>query len=57
MPSWQEFPNPFAPAPARWVTSVIADPVDASHAYVSYGGFREGYHSANVFETTLSGTR
>ena len=37
------------------MTSVIADPVDASHAYVSYGGFREGYHSANVFETTLSG--
>ena len=34
---------------------MIADPVDASHAYVSYGGFREGYHSANVFETTLSG--
>ena len=53
--SWSEFPNPFAPAPARWVTSVIVDPVDAAHAYVSYGGFREGYRSANVFETTLSG--
>ena len=24
--SWQQFPNPFAPAPARWVTSVIVDP-------------------------------
>src|SRR4029079_1646800 len=32
--SWGEFPNPFAPAPARWVTSVIVDPVDAAHAYV-----------------------
>ena len=53
--SWQEFPNPFAPAPARWVTSVIADPVDPSHAYVSYGGFREGYRSANVYETTIAG--
>ena len=25
--TWQEFPNPFAPDPPRWVTSVIADPV------------------------------
>jgi hypothetical protein len=53
--SWQEFPNPFAPAPPRWVTSVIVDPVDASHAYASYGGFRQGYSSANVYETTTAG--
>ena len=53
--TWQEFPNPFAPDPARWVTSVVVDPADATHAYASYGGFREGYTSANVFETTLVG--
>ena len=53
--SWLEFPNPFAPNPARWVTSVIVDPADATHAYASYGGFRQGYSSANVYETTLSG--
>jgi len=53
--SWTEFPNPFAPNPARWVTSVIVDPADATHAYASYGGFRQGYSSANVYETTLSG--
>jgi hypothetical protein len=48
---WQEFPNPFAPDPARWVTSVIVDPTNANHAFASYGGFREGYTSANVYET------
>jgi hypothetical protein len=48
--TWQEFPNPFAPDPARWVTSVIADPTDAGHAFASFGGFREGYTSANVYE-------
>ena len=31
-------------------------PVDSTHAYASYGGFREGYTSANVFETTKAGT-
>src|SRR5262249_15331257 len=45
----------FAPDPPRWVTSVIVDPVDSTHAYASYGGFREGYTSANVFETTNAG--
>ncbi|HEX7310306.1 MAG TPA: hypothetical protein VF232_03930 [Gaiellaceae bacterium] len=50
--AWQEFPNPFAPDPARWITSVIVDPLDSNHAYASYGGFREGYTSANVYETT-----
>jgi hypothetical protein len=50
--AWQEFPNPFAPGPARWITSVIVDPVDSNHAFASYGGFREGYTSANVYETT-----
>jgi hypothetical protein len=54
--TWQEFPNPFAPDPPRWVTSVVVDPVDSTHAYASYGGFREGYTSANVFETTNAGT-
>jgi hypothetical protein len=53
--TWHEFPNPFAPDPARWVTSVVADPVDAMHAYVSFGGFRDGYSVANVFETTSAG--
>ena len=43
------------PTRARWVTSVIVDPVDASHAYASYGGFRQGYNSANVYETTIAG--
>jgi hypothetical protein len=37
------------------VTSVVVDPVDAMHAYVSYGGFRDGYSAANVFETTEAG--
>ena len=50
--TWQEFPNPFAPDPARWITSVIVDPLDSNHAFASYGGFREGYTSANVYETT-----
>ena len=50
--TWQEYANPFAPDPARWVTSVISDPSDANHAFASYGGFREGYTSANVYETT-----
>ena len=54
--TWQEFPNPFAPDPARWVTSVIVDPLDSNHAYASYGGFREGYTSANVYETTDGAT-
>jgi hypothetical protein len=54
--TWTEFPNPFAPNPPRWVTSVIVDPVNAKHAYASYGGFRQGYTSANVFETTKAGT-
>ena len=53
--TWQQFPNPFDPDPPRWVTSVVADPVDASHAYVSYGGFRDGVTAANVFETTNAG--
>jgi hypothetical protein len=53
--SWQEFPNPFAPAPPRWVTSVVVDPADPNHAYASYGGFRDGYHSANVYETSIAG--
>jgi hypothetical protein len=50
--NWQEFPNPFAPNPPRWVTSVVVDPANSTHAYVSYGGFRDGYTAANVFETT-----
>jgi hypothetical protein len=54
--TWQEFPNPFDPAPPRWVTSVVVDPVDAAHAYVSYGGFRDGVTAANVFETTTAGS-
>ena len=54
--TWQEFPNPFAPDPARWVTSVIVDPLDSNHAFASYGGFREGYTSANVYETTDGAT-
>jgi hypothetical protein len=53
--TWQEFPNPFAPDPPRWVTSVIVDSADSTHAYASYGGFREGYTSANVYEATTDG--
>ena len=34
------------------MTSVIVDPADATHAYASYGGFREGYTSANVYESS-----
>jgi photosystem II stability/assembly factor-like uncharacterized protein len=54
--TWQEFANPFAPNPPRWVTDVVVDPVNSKHAYASYGGFREGYTSANVFETTKAGS-
>jgi hypothetical protein len=36
------------------VTSVIVDPTDAGHAFASYGGFREGYTSANVYEATTN---
>jgi hypothetical protein len=54
--TWQQFANPFAPAPPRWVTSVIADPASANHAFAAYGGFREGYTAANVYETTKAGT-
>ena len=34
------------------MTSVIVDPADSGHAYASYGGFREGYTSANVYESS-----
>jgi len=54
--TWTEFPNPFDPAPPRWVTSIAVDPADGRHAFVSYGGFREGVTAANVFETTSAGS-
>ncbi len=54
--TWMQFANPFDPAPPRWVTSIVADPVDARHAFVAYGGFREGVTAANVFETTSAGS-
>jgi hypothetical protein len=35
---------------------VIVDSADSNHAFASYGGFREGYTSANVYETTDGST-
>jgi len=42
--------------PSRWVNSIIADPDNASHAYVAFSGFRQGDDAANVWETTDGGT-
>ena len=54
--SWQEFPNP-----VRARSASLGDVGDRrpgrlpAHAFASYGGFREGYTSANVYESSADG--
>ena len=50
------------PEPVRAAPAAVGDvrgrrPGRREHAYASYGGFREGYTSANVFETTKAARR
>jgi hypothetical protein len=42
--------------PQKWVTSIVVDPADADHVYVSFANYKEGDLSSNVRETTDSGT-
>lgn len=37
--------------PDRWVTSVVADPVDEHTAYVTFSGYRFGESVAHIFKT------
>ena len=41
--------------PDRWVNSLVVDPTDASHVFAAFSGYREGDHSANVWESTNGG--
>lgn len=41
--------------PHKWVTSIVVDPADANHAYVSFSNYKEGDLAANVWETTDGG--
>ncbi|HEX9823353.1 MAG TPA: glycosyl hydrolase [Actinomycetota bacterium] len=41
--------------PERWVTRVAVDPADASTAYATFSGFREGAKDAHVFRTADGG--
>jgi hypothetical protein len=41
--------------PQQWVTSVVVDPMNASHVYVSFSNYKEGNLAANVWETTDGG--
>ena len=41
--------------PQRWVTSIVADPADARHVFVSFSNYKEGDLAANVWETTDGG--
>jgi hypothetical protein len=41
--------------PQQWVTSIVADPANASHVYVSFSNYKEGNLAANVWETTDGG--
>ena len=41
--------------PQRWVTSIVADPANASHVFVSFSNYKEGDLAANVWETTDGG--
>jgi photosystem II stability/assembly factor-like uncharacterized protein len=41
--------------PQKWVTSIVVDPTDASHVYVSFSNYKEGDLASNVWETTDGG--
>jgi photosystem II stability/assembly factor-like uncharacterized protein len=41
--------------PQQWVTSIVADPANASHVYVSFSNYKEGNLAANVWQTTDGG--
>lgn len=41
--------------PQRWVTSIVTDPADANHVFVSFSNYKEGDLAANVWETTDGG--
>jgi photosystem II stability/assembly factor-like uncharacterized protein len=42
--------------PQQWVTSIVADPAEADHVYVSFSNYKEGDLAANVRETTDGGS-
>jgi photosystem II stability/assembly factor-like uncharacterized protein len=42
--------------PQKWVTSIVVDPADASHVYVSFANYKEGDLSANIWATTDGGS-
>jgi photosystem II stability/assembly factor-like uncharacterized protein len=41
--------------PQQWVTSIVVDPANASHVYVSFSNYKEGTLAANVWQTTDGG--
>jgi len=41
--------------PQKWVTSIVVDPTDANHVYVSFSDYKEGDLAANVWQTTDGG--
>jgi photosystem II stability/assembly factor-like uncharacterized protein len=41
--------------PQRWVTSIVVDPADANHVFVSFSNYKEGDLAANVWQTTDGG--
>jgi photosystem II stability/assembly factor-like uncharacterized protein len=42
--------------PDRWVTAVVADPIDAAVAYATFSGFRNGDDTPYVLKTVDGGT-
>ncbi len=42
--------------PERWVTAVVADPLDAEQIYVSYSGYRFGEDVGHIFRSVSYGT-
>src|SRR5439155_18370186 len=51
--SWTEIASGL---PTRWMTRIAIDPTDATLAYVSVSGFRNGEPAAHVFRTTNAGS-
>jgi hypothetical protein len=41
--------------PQQWVTSIVVDPTDANHVYVSFASYKEGDLAANIWESTDGG--
>jgi hypothetical protein len=41
--------------PERWVTSIVVDPTNADHVYVSFSSYKEGDRATNVWESTDGG--